>query len=372
MVLHKKAKVFPSPLFLWYKKNHTTLQPWYGFEAPAFFSDPIAEHHATRTTVGLFDVSFHGKIDITGKNALVFLNLVGTRDLTSLQIGQLRLSVLCNTNGQIIDDVTIFHLTENCYRIITNACNRDTVFNWLLVQKKEQKFFEVTIEDKTLEYAKLDIQGPAAVAFLQTLTSRNLESLEYFYFTFSEVVGIPSLISRSGYSGEIGFEIFLPSEKATALWEVFLDRGKKFSLQPVGYQARDSLGLEGGFPIWGIDIDHSNTPLEARYAWLVHFEKEFIGKEKLWQQKVKGIDKKLTGFIVHDTVIPKNNTAIFLQNKKCGHLTSAIFSPTLKKIIALGYLPLHLRRRGQELQARQEHKTLPLTVETLPFYKRSK
>ena len=320
-----------TPLFSEHEKEGAKLVSFVGWEMPIQYQGILAEHEAVRKKHGLFDLSHMGEIEITGPDRETFLQHLVTNDISSLKTGQALYTVMCKENGGILDDLVIYALPQK-YLLVVNASNIEKIFRWMEEQRGSRK---VKIQNRSDEVALLSIQGPEAETFLTPFCNTDLGAIRYYHSTESKIDSNPILISRTGYTGEDGFEIYVEGEKAGKLWTLFREKG----IPPIGLGARDTLRLEAGYLLYGNDMDEKTTPLEAGLSWVVKFEKEnFIGKNALQKQKELGIPRKLIAFAMEDRSIPRGEYPILLDGEPAGNCTSGTFSPTLGKGIGLGFV----------------------------------
>lgn len=337
---------------------------FHGWELPVQFEGIIKEHLNVRENVGLFDVSHMGQIFVTGKDSREFLDYVNSNNVARLKKGQGVYSHLPNENGGVVDDVINFCLDENRFLVIVNATTAEKDYNWFI---KNSKNFDVEIKNESSNYSMIAIQGPKSVNVIEKFAP---EILDYprFGIIEKELYGHNCFISRTGYTGEDGFEITSPHEIINEIWERLMELGKEYNIKPCGLGARDGLRLESGYLLYGSDIDDNHTSFEANYGWVVKLNKpDFIGKEKLEKQKKEGIKIKLTG-ITMEKGIPRSGYKVYKGNELLGTLTSASYSPSLKKSIAMGYMPVDLKA-GENVEVEIRDKRFPATVTDIPFYK---
>ena len=336
-----------------FHQRHGHLIDFAGFEMPIWYEGIIPEHLAVRNGVGIFDVTHMGRCIVDGKDAATFLNYVLTRDISSSSINQGKYTLMCNSNGGIIDDGVVFRLYEERYLIVYNASNRKK--DYAFIANHAQKF-DVNVKDVSDEVVMLSIQGPKAIDTLQSISDAELSDLRYYWGDWMNIGDFKVFITRTGYTGEDGFEILLwdtplnESEKTERLWQTILNAGQEYDIKPCGLGARDTLRLEAGMCLYGNDINEKTTPLEAKLDWVVQFEKEdFIGKEALVKQKANGVKCVLMGVRALDRGIPRPGNKILLGEKEIGQLTSGTFSPLLKHGIGMGYVPVEHAKNGNQV-----------------------
>jgi aminomethyltransferase len=342
-----------------------------GWAMPVQYTNVIDEHKATRGAAGLFDICHMGEIEVKGPQAFDLLQLVLTRNLTDQKIGQIKLAVLLNDEGGIIDDLTVYRLGENYYMLVTNATPKDRDWQWIN-SVQQDKHFDCTLEDISDRTGKLDLQGPRSEEILQKLTEANLKTLRFYHFCESQVVGIPAIISRSGYTGEDGFEIYAAANTIGNIWDKFMIVGTQSGLKPAGLGARDTLRLEAGMMLNGQDMTESVSPLEVPYSWLVDLNKDFIGSTALKAQKKTGIKKKLVGLEMTGRGIARHGYKVFHDQREIGIVTSGTFSPTLNKAIGLAFIDIAFSEPQAEVSVAIRESMTPAKTVKIPFYKRPK
>ncbi len=341
-----------------------------GWTMPIQYTGIIEEHKRTREAAGLFDICHMGEIDVTGPDAFDFLQRLLTRNLEGQQIGQLKLSVLTNDQGGTLDDLTCYFLGDQHYRLVTNAGTKDKDLAWIQEMKIKTGFTQVEVIDRSDAIGKIDLQGPKSAAILQPLIKADLSGLKFYAFLFSTVGEIEALISRSGYTGEDGFEIYTDADRIADVWDLLLKAGTKEGLVPVGLGARDTLRLECGMMLYGNDIDEHTTPYEAVYGWLVDLNKPFIGREALQHQQASGIGKKLVGFEMMDKGIARHGYRVLKEGQDVGVVTSGTFTPTLNRAIGLAFVPPGMKEPGTEIDIDIRNRPTRARVVKMPFYKR--
>jgi aminomethyltransferase len=336
-----------------------------GFEMPVQYSGIIEEHHAVRLSVGIFDVTHMGEFMVRGKGALAFLQKVTINDVARLKPGRVQYSALCYENGGIVDDLLIYRM-ENQYMLVVNASNLQKDFAWL----QSQTFGDVELEDISDATALLAVQGPKSLATLQKLTNEDLSKVEYYTFVQSTLVGITMTISRTGYTGELGFELYFDAhkEKAKKIWNALFEAGYEFSIRPIGLGARDTLRLEMGFCLYGNDIDETTNPLEAGLGWITKLsKKEFNGRGALLKAREEGLKRKLVGFTLPERALARHGNEILYNGNVVGQVTSGTFSPSLKQGIGMGYVSAALANAGTVVSVRARGKEIPATIVAVPF-----
>lgn len=365
------AELKRTPLYPLYAKYGAKTIDFGGWDLPVQFSSIMEEHEAVRNRVGLFDVSHMGEVTITGKDALKLIQYLVTNDASKIEIGQAIYSPMCYPDGGIVDDLLIYRTGEEDYLLVVNASNTDKDVEW--IEKHREGDVEVT--NISGETAQIAIQGPHAEKVLQKLTSQNLSEIGFFRFKENvEISGVKALVSRSGYTGEDGFEIYCSPEDVTVLWEKLLEAGEPEGIQPCGLGARDTLRFEAKLPLYGQELSPEISPLEAGLGLWVKVDKEsdFIGKEFLKNQKQNGVPRKIVGIEMIDRGIPRHGYSVFVESELVGEVTTGTQSPTLKKNVGLVLLKSDYAKEGQEVSVEIRGKLLKAIVVKTPFYRRGK
>jgi aminomethyltransferase len=342
-----------------------------GWAMPVQYTNVIDEHKATRNAAGLFDICHMGEIEVEGPQALDLLQLVLTRNLADQTIGQVKLSALLNEEGGIIDDLTVYKLDENSYMLVTNATPKDRDWQWINLIWRS-KGFDCSLKDISDTMGKLDLQGPRSEEILQRLTEANLKTLRFYHFCESQVAGIPAIISRSGYTGEDGFEIYAAANIIGNIWDKLMIAGAQSGLKPAGLGARDTLRLEAGMMLNGQDMTEAVSPLEVPYSWIVDANKEFVGKTALMARKNSGIGNKLVGIEMTGRGIARHGYKVFHHLREIGIVTSGTFSPTLNKAIGLAFVNMAYSAPDTEITVAIRNTMTEAKIVKLPFYKREK
>ena len=342
-----------------------------GWEMPVEYRGLIDEHLAVRTKAGLFDVSHMGEIMIDGPEALALVQYLTPNDASKLLPGQVQYSALTTPEGTFVDDLLVYCLAvPDKYLLVVNAANTDKDFAWV---KDKAASFKVKATNESDRYSQLALQGPLAQDILQPLTELDLGQMKSFHFAFGQVAGIDSLVSRTGYTGEDGFEIYTLSETPDVIWKAIVARGEPLGLQPVGLGARDTLRLEAKLMLYGNDISDKTTVLEADLKWIVKFQKgDFLGKSVLEKQLAEGLKKKLVGFELIDKGIARPHYPVYIGGQKVSEVCSGSYGPYVKKAIGLVYLPIEFTAIGTELEIGIRDKMVKARVVPTPFYKREK
>jgi len=356
------------------RKGH--MSEFAGFEMPLWYEGTVPECKAVRNSVGIFDTSHMGRALVSGDDSTAFLNYVTTNDVAALEVGRAHYSVMCDENGGIIDDFIVNRLAEKQYLIIPNAGNREKDLSWLRTKATQ---FEVEIHHVSDEVSMYAVQGPNAQKVLQEMCSEDLSLIPRFGGRNVNLDGIKATITRTGYTGEDGFEVFTwdsPVEqpsKAVTMWNAILDHGKASRIQPCGLGARDVLRLEAGMCLYGHDITESITPLQARLGFVVKLAKsEFIGRDVLAREKADGAKRVRVGLKLLEAGIPRAECDILKDSRILGKVTSGTFSPTIGQGIAMGYVPREYSKTGERLDINVRGKKLQAEVTGFPFYDASK
>jgi aminomethyltransferase len=357
-----------------YHRKHGNVVEYAGFDLPVWFEGIIPECHSVRNNCGIFDVSHMGRVLAEGKGAESFLNQLTTNDVSKLAVGRGQYSLFCNPKGGIMDDLTIFRIGSMRYLVVYNAGNRDKNWNWLLRNKPRS---EVTISDVSDDVAMFAVQGPRAGIVLWNVSGIKLEEVERYGTKDVKVAGIPCLLTRSGYTGEDGFEIYVwntsvkePSN-AVKVWEKILSGGRELGISPVGLGARDVLRLEAGMCLYGNDINENTSPIEAKLTWVVRLEKpDFVGKNAIQGLKEKGPSRVRVGFKMKEKGIPRQSQDVFADVEAVGKVSSGTFSPTLSVGIGMGYVPPSLAAVGETVSVGIRDRRVRAEVVKLPFYQR--
>ncbi len=339
-----------------------------GYLMPIQYSSIIAEHKAVRNSSGVFDVSHMGEVIVSGDKALDFVQYITVNDASKLTPGRVQYSAMCYNDGGIVDDLLVYRLSDNEFMLVINASNIEKDFNWMTGNNK----FNVKLDNQSDEYSLLAVQGPNAKDILQKICVSELD-LEYYHFFNAKIAGYDMLVSRTGYTGELGYELYFKGDEKIAedVWNKLFEAGKDFGLQAVGLGARDSLRLEMGFCLYGNDIDKTTNPLEAGLGWITKLNKDdFIGKESLIQVKKDGLKRKLTAMISDEKSFPRHGYDLTVNNKKVGTITSGTVSPILDKPIALGYVDAEYVNDNSTINFLIRGKEIPARIVKLPFVKK--
>jgi aminomethyltransferase len=356
-----------TPFYSIHQKFGGKIVPFGGFEMPVQYAGIMEEHKTVRTAVGVFDVSHMGEFFVSGAGALSFLQNMTVNDVSKLTPGKAQYSAMCYDNGGIVDDLLIYMLAEQSYMVVVNAANIDKDWEWLQSHCPS----DVQFLNKSDETALLAIQGPMSMLTLQQLTDVELSSIPYYNFVRGTLAGVTMTISRTGYTGEIGFEIYFDVAHSEKIWNAIFDAGKEFSIAPIGLGARDTLRLEMGYCLYGNDIDQTTHPLEAGLGWITKLNKgDFIAKPVLEKAKADGLKRKLVGLQLKDKAVPRHGYPIVIDGSPVGTVTSGTFSPSLEKGIAMGYVNAPQYEIGTTVQIDIRGRMAEAAVVTLPFLKK--
>ena len=342
-----------------------------GWDMPVEYSGIVDEHLAVRTRAGLFDVSHMGQIEIAGKDALAAVQHITSNDAGKLSIGQAQYSGLTTPVGTFVDDVLTYRLADDHFMLVVNASNIIKDFSWIL--QHISGLGDAAAVNTSSRYALIAIQGPAARETLQTLTAVPLSDIKYYWFTTGEIAGVRGTISRTGYTGEDGFEVFVPPASAERVWDAILQAGRPAGVVPAGLGARDTLRLEAAMRLYGNDIDDTTSVLEADLGWIVGWKKEsFLGSDVLRRQKQDGLRRKLIGFEMLERAIARHGYDAYVAGAKAGTVTSGTQTPFLKKAIGMAYLPVEHTSPDTEFEIDIRGRRARARVVPMPFYKRAR
>ncbi len=361
-----------TPLYDEHRALGARLVEFSGWEMPVQYSGILEEHRAVRERAGIFDVSHMGEFRVEGPGALDFLQGLVPNNVARLGDGQALYTQICNEQGGTLDDLLIYRLGDERYMTVVNAGTMESDWDWFTRQAASHA--DVTLTNISDQTGLIALQGPRALDILQPLTETDLSAIAYYHFAQGTVAGVSCLISRTGYTGEDGFELYCASGDVVALWRKLLEAGAPYGLIPAGLGARDTLRLEAGFCLYGHELNEQTSPLEAGLGWSVKLEKghDFIGREALLAQKQDGLPRKLVGVELRDRGVPRAGYAILRDGTPIGELTSGTVGPTLGKAIGMGYVPPAEAKVGAEVAVEIRGKAVPAVIVALPFYKRAK
>lgn len=335
-----------------------------GFLMPVQYTGIVDEHKRVRTSVGIFDISHMGEFTVRGADAEKFINYMTANDVSKLQVGQAQYTVMCYPEGGIVDDLLVYKYPGH-FMLVVNAANITKDWEWL----EQNQAGEVDLQNVSQALTLLAIQGPDALKVVQQLTAEDLTQVKYYHFIEGTVADVPATISRTGYTGEPGFELYFEAGHSRQVWDAVLQAGQEYEIQPIGLGARDTLRLEAGFCLYGNDIDETTNPFEAGLGWLTKLQKgEFIGRKVLKKVKQEGPRRKLVGFELMNRGIPRHNYPIIFSGRGIGKVTSGTQSPMLNKGIGLGYVDIAYANPGTTFNVKVRNKEIPAKVVRLPFY----
>jgi aminomethyltransferase len=360
-----------TPLYGLHRESGAKMVPFGGWEMPVEYSGLINEHMAVRKAAGLFDVSHMGELELSGPGALAFLQRTTSNDVAKLHIGQAQYSALPTSSGGPVDDILVYRRGTERFLVVVNAGNIEKDYQWLLAQEPR----ECELVNRSDNWALIALQGPAALEILQTLTTSPLDAIQYYHFAEATVLGRNAIVSRTGYTGEDGFELFVAPAHAAELWMGLLSAGRDKGLIPTGLGARDTLRLEAKMCLYGQDMDESTTLIEAGLGWIVCTDAhkgEFPGRAVLEKQKSAGAPRKLVGFEMVGRGIARHGYPVFVNGQPSGAVTSGTYAPFVQKNIGLCYLPTARAQVGAEIAIEIRGKKVDARVVPTPFYKRNK
>jgi aminomethyltransferase len=358
-----------TPFYENHLRSGAKIVEFAGFEMPVQYSGIVEEHKKVRESVGVFDVSHMGEVEVWGNDALAFVQKITVNDASKLTAGRVQYSAMCYEEGGIVDDLLVYHMGDH-FMLVINASNIDKDFAWM----QRHASGNVKLNNRSDEVALLAVQGPRSLDTLRKLTAADLSSLAYYHFVRGSVAGADMIISRTGYTGELGFEIYFPADLTLAdrVWNNVMEAGKEFGIAPIGLGARDTLRLEMGFCLYGNDIDQTTNPLEAGLGWITRIDKgNFNGHDAIAAVKQRGLTRKLVGFAMQDKAFPRHGYPIHAAGAPAGNVTSGMFSPILSRGIGMGYVPIEHAKTGSPIDIIIRNRPVPATVVSLPFIKKS-
>ena len=367
-------KLKSTPLYSIHRKMGGRMVEFGGWDMPVQYpGGTVEEHMRTRTHVGLFDVSHMGEIDVRGPDAIAFINRLASNDASKLVDGQAQYSALTTPQGTVIDDLLVYRFAEDHLLLVVNAGTTDKDWDWISSHREDEN---IELRNVSADYCQLALQGPDALGILLKLTRLPLSEIKYYHFREGEVDGAPAIVSRTGYTGEDGFEVYASPDKAEQLWNKILDAGNfgaDDGVLPCGLAARNTLRLEAGMCLYGHEIDETTTLLEANLGWITKLNKgDFIGRDRLLAQKEEGIGRKLIGFEVTDRGIARDGQDVLIDGQRVGRVTSGSPAPFLKKNIGMAYVPVEVANEGRTIEIDVRGRMVVAQVVPLPFYKRPK
>jgi aminomethyltransferase len=370
VLFQKERFVKKTPLNKVHRELGARMVDFGGWDMPVQYSGVIEEHLAVRQSAGLFDVSHMGEIEVRGANALDFIQQLTINDAARLADGQVQYSALCYPEGGVVDDVTLYRFSGAHFLFCVNASNIEKDFAWMQQVLRDAALPDVTLTNRSDEFAQIALQGPKSAEILAELTDVPLDALAYYHFREGRVAGEQMIVSRTGYTGEDGFELYLPASAADALWRKLMAAGAPFGLLPIGLGARDTLRLEKGYALYGHELSRDISPLEAGLAWITKLDKgDFVGKAALVAQKAAGVPRRRIGLLMEERGIPREGYPLFDGDRQVGVVTSGTLSPTLKIGIALALVESAAAGADGELEVAVRNRRMRARVVRPPFVK---
>lgn len=341
-----------------------------GWALPVKYSDIKTEHEAVRTKAGMFDVSHMGEITVKGEEAEAFVNYLVTNDISALKENQIAYTMMCYEDGGVVDDLLVYKYSTEHYYLVVNASNVDKDFDWIV---KNSKGYDLNIENISEDVSEIALQGPKAEEILQKIVDYDLSNIKFFYFQDQvKVNGKNALISRTGYTGEDGFEIYVDNDDVAEIWSKLLDVGEAYGLEPAGLGARDTLRFEVALPLYGNEISKDITPLEAGLGYFVKLDKEdFIGRDALAKQKNEGLERKLVGFEIKKGGIPRHGYDVVINEEKIGFVTTGYLSPSLNKKVGLAIVDVDYSELGTDIGIKHRRRVYDAVVTKKKFYNKN-
>ena len=363
-----------TPLNAAHRRTGGRMVDFGGWDMPVqYTAGTVEEHNATRTHAGLFDVSHMGEIDVRGPDAITFVNRLCSNDAAKLVDGQAQYSALTTPEGTVVDDLLVYRFAHDHLMLVVNASTTTKDWDWIISHQGDEA---VDLRNVSADFCQIALQGPEALRILQTLTDTPLDEIKYYHFREGKVDDVPAIISRTGYTGEDGYEVYAAADRAEQLWDKMLDAGKYGTpegVTPCGLAARNTLRLEAAMALYGHEIDETTTLLEANLGWICKLNKgDFIGREALARQKEEGVQRRLVGFEMAERGIARDEQDVLIDGERKGRVTSGSPAPFLKKNIGLAYVPVEHAQEGQEIQIDVRGRNVGARIVPTPFYKRKK
>jgi aminomethyltransferase len=363
-----------TPLNAMHRRLGGRMVEFGGWDMPVQYpSGTVEEHTATRTRAGLFDVSHMGEIEVRGPGAIALVNRLCSNDASKLVDGQAQYSALTTEQGTVVDDLLVYRFGPEHLLLVVNASTTDKDWEWITSHKGDE---DVRLTNRSADFCQIALQGPSALNILRTLTETPLEEIKYYHFREGQVDGVDAIISRTGYTGEDGFEVYAAPEHAERLWQKMLDAGRygePDGVLPCGLAARNTLRLEAGMALYGHEITEETTLLEANLGWITKLNKgDFTGREVLARQKEEGVARRLVGFEVTERGIARDGQDVYVEGERAGHVTSGSPAPFLKKNIGMAYVPAEHGAAGREIHIDVRGRLVAAQIVPVPFYKREK
>ena len=356
-----------TPLNSWHHSHNGRMVDFAGWEMPVQYSSIVEEHNAVRNGVGLFDISHMGRLQFRGDHSEAFLNGVLTNDTSKLKVGDVRYSLVCGKDGGILDDMLVYRLPDR-WELVVNGANREKIVDWL---EHSAGFAAIQMTDTTLSTGMIAVQGPKALALLTEVTKLDLASMKYYSVKDAEFLGTRGVVSRTGYTGEDGFELVVPSTLTEQIWQTLMEAGAEYGIMAAGLGCRDTLRLEAAMPLYGHELNEATDPLTAGLDFGVRFNKpEYIGKAALEAIKADGLKMARVGLVLEGRRIAREEFPIEIAGSLAGKVTSGTFSPTLQKVIAMGYVPVSASAVGTRVNVNLRGTFVAAEIVALPFYKR--
>lgn len=353
-------------LYDWHVANSGRMVPFAGWEMPVQYpTGPKVEHHATRNAAGLFDIDHMAQFSVSGNDAEAYLNYVSTWNTTLMEVNDAHYALLCYEDGTFVDDIYLYRLPDRWF-VALNASNREKDLAWM---QYHTTGFDVTVTDVSDETYMMALQGPKAIEILQKLTEVDMASVARFTVAEGEVAGINALISRTGYTGEDGVELFFDATRAVEMWKTLMKVGEPLGLMAIGLAARDSLRFEPSFPLYGHEISADVTPIEARLTWALSLETNFIGRDAILKRKLEGPKMLLVGFEMVDRSMPREGYEVAVDGETVGKVVTGIYAPTVNKFAGHAYVAAHLAKSGTKIQIKIRNKFKEAVIIRRPFYR---
>ena len=349
-----------------HKKLNAKLVEFAGYEMPVQYSSIIDEHKAVRNSVGVFDVSHMGEIFVRGAEAAKLVQYMTTNNSDKLTDKRVQYSAMCYEDGGIVDDLLVYRFSPTEFMMVVNASNKDKDYEWIV----KNNDFDADVTDESDEYSLLAVQGPDSKKTISKICETSIDNLDYYHFIVAKIAGVEMIVSRTGYTGEIGYELYFKGDENTAekVWNAIFEAGEEFNIKPVGLGARDSLRLEMGFCLYGNDIDNTTNPLEAGLGWITKLKKgDFIGHDALTKIKEQGITRKLVPIKTSEKAFPRHGYELKVNGSLVGHVTSGTVSPVLNQPIALGYVNIDYAEENNTIDIIIRNKEVPAKIVKLPF-----
>jgi aminomethyltransferase len=357
-----------TPLYDAHVKAGARMVPFGGWDMPVQYRGIIEEHRAVRSAVGLFDVSHMGEFEVEGPGALAALQALTTNDVAALAIGQVQYSVLCYPHGGVVDDLTVYRLAESRYLVTVNASNIDKDFDWVTTHTAGKKL-DARWTNASARTGLIAVQGPKAEGLVGRLSDRDVTGIGYYRFADGKVAGVPATLSRTGYTGEDGFELYLPSDRTERVWNALLDAGQADGVQPIGLGARDTLRLEMRYALYGNDIDETTNPLEAGLGWVVKAAKgDFIGRDAIEAMRAAGVPRKLVGLEMTEKSVARHGYPVLAGGRRIGVVTSGSYGPSVDRYIAMAYVESAHAAIGSEIEVEIRGQARAAQVVRTPFH----